>query len=141
MPAIRNMSIKYKLISITMATCIAALLTAGVVFIGWEWISLRKATVQNLSTQAEIIADNCRASVAFKDSKDAAEILRALHVDNSIVFGCIYTPDQNEFTSFYRDFADTRVRPPEIKDTGHYFSSNIFLVSTKSHLDILCILL
>ena len=111
-----------------MATCIAALLTAGVVFIGWEWISLRKATVQNLSTQAEIIADNCKASVAFKDSKDADEILRALHVDNSIVFGGIYTPDGKAFASYYRDFANTNVQPPEIKDTGHYFSSNILTV-------------
>ncbi len=128
MPAIKNMSIKYKLISITMATCIVALLTAGVVFIGWEWISLRKATVQNLSTQAEIIADNCKASVAFKDSKDAAEILRALHVDDSIVFGCIYTPDQKAFASYYRDSADANVPPPEIKGTGHYFSNNILTI-------------
>ncbi len=128
MPAIRNMSIKYKLISITMATCITVLLIAGVVLIGGEWISLRKETIQNLSSQAEIMADNCRASVAFKDSKDAAETLRSLHVDDSIIFGCIYTPDRKVFTSYYRDFADAKVQPPEIKGTGHYFSNNILTV-------------
>jgi two-component system sensor kinase FixL len=128
MPAIRNMSIKYKLISVTMATCIVALLIAGVVFIGWEWISLRKETVQNLSTQAEIMADNCKASVAFKDSKDAAETLRALHVDNTVVFSCIYTPGGKVFTSYYRDFADVKFQPPEIKDAGHYFSNNILTI-------------
>jgi two-component system sensor kinase FixL len=128
MPAIKNMSIKNKLISITMATCVAALLIAGVVFIGWEWLNLRRAMVQNLSTQAEIIADNCKASVAFKDSKDAAETLRALHVDKSIVFGCIYTPGGKAFTSYYRDFADAKVQPPEIKGTGHYFSNDILTI-------------
>ena len=50
--------------------------------------------------QTEIIADNCKALVALKDSKDAAEILRALHVDDSIVFGCIYTLDGKAFTSY-----------------------------------------
>jgi len=122
------MSIKYKLILITMATCITVLLIAGVVLIGGEWISLRKETIQNLSSQAEIMADNCRASVAFKDSKDAAETLRSLHVDDSIIFGCIYTPDRKVFTSYYRDFADAKVRPPEIRGTGHYFSNNILTV-------------
>ncbi len=72
---LQNMTIKHKLISIIMATCMVALLLAGVVLILWEWSTLRHTMARNLSTQAEMIADNCKAAVTFEDAKDAKKTL------------------------------------------------------------------
>jgi len=88
MSVLRNMAIKHKLISIIMVTCIAALLLAGVAFIVWEWFAFRQQMVRNLSAHAEIIAENCKAALAFNDAKDGKETLGSLHVESSIVFGC-----------------------------------------------------
>ncbi len=97
----QNMSIKHKLILIVMATSITALLLAGTAFIICERASLHLTMEQHLSTEAEMIADNCKAAVAFKDAKDAKETLDALYAESSIIFGCIYTSNGEIFASYY----------------------------------------
>ena len=59
--------------------------------------------------QAKMIADNCKATIAFDDAKDATEALRTLKAEPSIVFGSIYTINGKVFASFYRDEIDTKV--------------------------------
>jgi hypothetical protein len=61
----RDLSLRHKLIAITMMTSVGALLLAGAVFMAWEWTSLRRAMVRDLSTHAEILADNCKARAGF----------------------------------------------------------------------------
>ena len=125
---IQNISIKHKLILITMLTCIVALLSAAAGFIVWEWTAFRHTMVQNLSTQAEMIAENCKASLAFQDAKDAEKILSALHVEPSIVFGCVYTKDGKFFATYYRDFAETKVHPSEFKESGFSFGEGFLTI-------------
>jgi two-component system sensor kinase FixL len=128
MPIMRNMAIKYKLILIIMLTCTAALLLAGTAFIVWEWSSLRQAIVQNLSTQAAMIADNCKAALAFKDAEDAKGTLKALHVEPSIVYGGVYTSSGEYFAGYYRDRIDSSIRPSELKKTGYCFEGDFLTV-------------
>jgi PAS domain S-box-containing protein len=125
---LQNTSIKHKLILITMLTCIVALLSAAVGFVVWEWTGLRRTMVQNVSTQAEMIADNCKASLTFQDAKDAEKILQALHVESSIVFGGVYTKDGKFFATYYRDFAETKVHPSEVMESGSYFGDGFLTV-------------
>ncbi len=126
--AVQNLSIKRKLIFITMLTCIGALLSAGVVFILWEWTTIRQTMAQNLSTQAEMIADNCKAAVAFQDAKDTTETLRALHVEPSIVFGGVYTKDAKLFATYYCGYADLKVLPSKFQESGSSFSDGFLTV-------------
>jgi len=128
MPIMRNIAIKHKLILIIMLTCISALLLAGTAFIVWEWSSLRQAIVQNLSTQAAMIADNCKAALAFKDIEDAKGTLKALHVEPSIVFGGVYTGSGEYFAGYYRDRIDSSVRPSELKKAGYCFEGGFLTV-------------
>lgn len=112
---IRDMTIRYKLISIIMAACVASLVMAGAAFVGWEWHSLRQTLVRNLSTQAQIIAANSMAALAFEDAKDAEQTLEALKAEPSIVFGCVYGADGKPFASYYRsgvDASDIQVSAP-----------------------------
>jgi len=128
MPIMRNMTIKRKLISIIMLTCIAALLLAGAVLIVWDWTTLRQRMVRDLSIHAEMIADNCKAALAFDDSEDAEETLKVLHVQSSIVFGGVYTTGGEVFASYYREGADSSVRPSEIQEVGYRFGDGLLTV-------------
>jgi PAS domain S-box-containing protein len=129
------MTIRYKLISIIMLTCIAALLLAGAALIVWEWATLRQRMVRDLSIHAEMIADNCKAAVAFEDTEDAEETLKALHVESSIVFGGVYTAGGGLFAGYYRDGADSSVRPSEIQEVGYRFDDGLLTVFENIVLD------
>jgi len=128
MVIIRHLTIKNKLIAITMLTCFAALLLAGTGYIIWEWTNLRRIMVRNLLTQTEMIAENCQAALAFEDAQDSLEILQALHVDPSIVFGCVYNRKNEIFVSYYGQGAEQSIRPPEFVVDGHEFSDGFLTV-------------
>ena len=128
MLVMQNISIKDKLILIIMLTCITGLVLAGAAFIGWEWSTFRSNMVQTVSTQAEMIAENCKASLAFQDAKDAEKTLSALHVEPSIVFGCVYTKDGKFFATYYRDFAEIKVHPSKFMESGYSFGEGFLTV-------------
>jgi PAS domain S-box-containing protein len=111
-----------------MLTCVISLLSAATGFIIWEWTAFRRTMVQNLSTQAEMVAENCRASLAFQDAKDAEKILSALHVKPAVVFGCVYTKDGKFFATYYRDFAEIKVHPSEFMENGYSFGEGYLTV-------------
>lgn len=128
---LQNMTIKHKLISITLVTCVIALLMAGTAFIAWEWTALRQNMVRNLSTQAEMIADNCKAAMAFGDAKDAAEILGALKAESSIVSACIRNRKGEVFATYYRNKTDSFADPVyrsnlvELKKNSYVFENGL----------------
>ena len=125
---ISNITIKGKLVLIIMLTCVATLLLAGTVFIAWEWANLRQALVRNLSTQAEMLGDNCKASLSFKDNKDANETLRSLHIESCIVFGGVYTDSGEIFASYYRGETDDSVRPSVIEQDSSKFADGLLTI-------------
>jgi len=125
---LQNMTIKHKLISIIMATCIVALLLAAIVLILWEWSTLRHTMAWSLSTQAEMIADNCKASLTFNDPDDANATLSALHVESSIMFGGVYNKKGELFASYHRYGTDGKIRPSEIQKSGYTFGEGFLTV-------------
>lgn len=125
---IRHLTIKYKLIAITMLTCFAALLLAGSGYLLWEWTNLRRIMVRNLQTQAGMIAENCKAALAFNDAKDSLEILQALQVEPSIVLGCLYNRNNDVFVSYYNQQAGRDIQPPEYKIDGYEFNNGYVTV-------------
>jgi len=128
MPILQNMAIKHKLISIIMLACVTALVLAGAAFIGWERSNFRSEMVHSLSTQAEMVAENCKAALAFQDAKDAKETLQALHVEPSIVFGCVYNKDNKLFATYYRDYAEIKIHPSEFQESGFSFAEGFLTV-------------
>ena len=73
-----NLSIKRKLILMTMLTSSLALLFSSVSFLIYDLISFRHLLTQDLATQAEIIGYNSAAAIAFKDEPAASATLSAL---------------------------------------------------------------
>src|SRR3954447_22403386 len=71
-----NLSIKRKLILMTMLTSSMALFLSSASFLIYDLISFRHLLTQDLTTQAEIIGYNSAAAIAFKDEHAASATLR-----------------------------------------------------------------
>ncbi len=142
MSLMRNISIRHKLTAIIMLTCAVILLLAITVFIVWAQINSRHNLIRDLSAHAAMIGDNCKAALAFEDAKQAKETLSALHVQESIVFGCIHTPNGDVFASYYRDKngttterVDREVDISKIPKDSHIFAGGLLTVSKGIVLD------
>ncbi len=103
--------------------------TAGTAFIGWQRSMLRNSMVRFLSTRAKILAENCKGSLAFQDTKDAENILQALHVDSSLMAGAIFNDKNERFASYYRDSRIDKVTPIEFKKATAIFNDDSLIVS------------
>jgi two-component system, LuxR family, sensor kinase FixL len=118
---IRNLSLKHKLIVIIMLTCTSALFMAGAVFTAWEWVSLRRAMVRDLSTQARLIGDNCISNITFEDIKDANSILRTVEGVPSILKACLYKGKGTLLTAYFRPGTDRSIPDPNFITNGYVF--------------------
>ena len=123
-----NMTIKHKMIAIVMLTCIVTLLLVGTASILYEHTTIRSDMLQNLSVHAEVAADNCKAALAFADTKDAEETLNALRAKSSIVFGCVYDKNGQPFASYHRNAAEKPDILKQIKEDGYIFSDRFLTV-------------
>ena len=135
MSVILDMTIKRKLILVIMITCIAALLLAGTVFIAWEWVNFRQSMARSLLIQAEMIGENCKASLTFDNPSDANETLNALRTDSSIIFGGVYDKEGNLFAAYFRNGTDEKVQPAELRKCSHVFCDKYLTVFTTIGLD------
>jgi len=99
---LQNLSIKGKLMLITMLTSTVALLLFSGSFLFYDLISFRHFLSQDLATQAEIIGYNSAAAMAFKDEAAATVTLTALKAKEDITAAILYTPDGKPFTRYVR---------------------------------------
>jgi signal transduction histidine kinase/ActR/RegA family two-component response regulator len=97
-----NLSIKGKLMLITMLTSSLALLLASTGFLVYDVIAFRKLMTRDLITQAEVIGSNSTAALAFKDETAAAETLSALRAKREIVAAALYLADGSLFATYHR---------------------------------------
>ncbi len=126
MPLIQNMAIKHKLMSIIMATCVAALLLASVIDVLNERGTRRRETVCSISCYAEMIGDNCKAALAFNDAKDVQETLTSLQAESSIAFACVYTKEGEVLAHYQRSGVTDELSPPACEEEGYRFDDDYF---------------
>ena len=90
-------------------------------------INFRKGIVKNVSALAEAIGNNCSATIEYNDPNTAADTLRALRAEPSIVSACVYTRKGDVFASYNRPgTAPLPRRPHQQLATG---SRGIFYTS------------
>jgi signal transduction histidine kinase/ActR/RegA family two-component response regulator len=100
---LQNLSIRRKLILITMLTSSIALLLSSASFLIYDLISFRHLLTEDLTTQAEILGYNSAAAMAFKDEPAATATLSALRVKGDIVSAVLYSPDGKMFAQYFRN--------------------------------------
>ena len=93
-------SIERQLTAVIMRTSIAVLLVTVTAFIIYDWVTFRHAMVRNLVTQAQIIAENCSAAVAFQNEDDAENVLASLRSQPHVTAALIYDAQGNLFAKY-----------------------------------------
>src|SRR6266576_4348908 len=99
---LQNLSIKRKLMLITMLPSSLALVLSSVSFLIYDLMSFRRQLSQDLMTQAEIIGFNSGAAMAFKDESAATATLSALKAKEDIVAASLYSPEGKVFAHYFR---------------------------------------
>ena len=124
---LQNLSIKRKLMLITMLTSSVALLLSSASFLIYDLISFRHLLTQDLETQAQIIGYNSAAAMAFRDEPVATATLAALKAKEDIVAAVLYTPDGKIFAQYVPGGkAAPAVVPPTLYRTGYRFEGGYF---------------
>ena len=100
---LRDLSIKGKLMLITMAINTVSLTLASAAFVVYELSAFRSQMRQEIGALAEIIAGNNTGAVAFEHDEAARESLDTLKRQEHVIAACIYRKDGTIFVSFRRD--------------------------------------
>ncbi|MBF0627212.1 MAG: response regulator [Magnetococcales bacterium] len=98
----RDLSIRKKLILIMTLLSWVTLILSTLAFSLAEYFQERDALAKNITTQAEIIAINSRAALAFNDPETAQRVLSALQVNPNVHGAALFTPDGQRFATFIR---------------------------------------
>ena len=109
---LKNLSIKRKLMLITMLTSGVAVVLSSAGFLVYDLTSFRHSLTQDLVTQAEIIGYNSAAAMAFRDEAAATVTLSALQAKEDIVSAVLYTHDGKIFAQYFNTNARKSVLPP-----------------------------
>ncbi|MBN1766114.1 MAG: response regulator [Sedimentisphaerales bacterium] len=130
----RKYTIKQKMILIIMATSAMALLSACIGFILYQQINLYRSIKNNLSIQANMISDVCKAPLSFNIPEDAEEGLKILRADPSIVSVIVYNNAGEIFAEYHRN-ENTRGFYPHkpMPDTCFYENGKLILFKEIVH--------
>ena len=127
---LRNISIKRKLIVITMFTSTTAVLLTCAVLVTVEIISFKQAAMDELNAQAKIISGISAAALSFNDPDAAQDTLADLRREPQIMAACIY---QNGvmFATYLRPGVTAKFPATEPANEGATFNSDRIELSRK----------
>jgi signal transduction histidine kinase/ActR/RegA family two-component response regulator len=99
---LRNLSIKRKLTLLAMLTSGIAVVLSSASFLIYDLVTFRNLLSQDLMTEAEIVAYNSAAAMAFNDEASANVQLSALTAKSDLVVAVLYRGDGRIFAHYYR---------------------------------------
>lgn len=89
-PRFVGVSIRRKLIWLTVLSSAVGLVPAGAALIVYAWSASQAASIRDIGTLARISADGVTAALTFGDPAAARETLAALHAKPEIEMACLY---------------------------------------------------
>ena len=119
-----DVSIKRRLIMISLLTTGVGLLFAALLLITGEVVLFQQALVKDLTVQAKMIGSNCTAALSFQDQKDAEETLLTLRAAPHIMNAVVYTKGGDIFARYQRDTAKGNYQTPLPDKDGYSFGFN-----------------
>jgi len=119
---LRNLSLQRKLIVLAMLTSSIAIVLSSASFLIYDLLSFRQLLSQDLMTQAQIIAYNSAAAVAFKDEASAKLTLSALTAKEDVVVAALYDADGGLFAHYFRANQTNPVLPDRLSEKGSHVS-------------------
>lgn len=123
----QRLSIKRKLLLLTMATTISALVLANGGVIIYETKSNKQKLANELLTLAKVIANYSKAALVFGDKKAAENALAVLEYKKGVAAACIYSSDGKVFARFPPTAANSSF-PIAPEKKGYRFEESRFLL-------------
>ncbi|MGA8259909.1 MAG: PAS domain S-box protein [Arenicellales bacterium] len=96
-------SIRYKLVAVVILTTLIALLIASAAMVLYDLRAYRESSINDISTQAELLGSASASALDFNDSKVAGQSLAVLRFRPRVVAGAIYNSRGNLFASYSRE--------------------------------------
>ncbi len=113
MRRVTDLSIRWKLIALTVATSAGVAFTA-VVVVGQYGVHLfRRSIARDLRAHADVVGAASTPALLFGDRAAGRELLATLAADQELVTACLYLPDGAPFAVWRRDGGITPPLPPE----------------------------
>ena len=97
-----GLSLRRKLVALSMFTAAVALLLASIGIVVFERITVARELKESLATQADVIANNSAASIVFEAPGTAEEVLAALRADPRVARACLYDASGAVFAAYSR---------------------------------------
>ena len=102
MSKLKDLSIKLKIILLTVVISFSSLIVSVTIFYFYDKSEFEKKTKQDLSILAEVVGSNSSAAIDFHDKKAATNYLHSLAVDNNIEQAIIYTNIKDSILASYK---------------------------------------
>ena len=106
-----HLSIKSKLILISMSTTATALLLASLAFVSYDYLNFREQQLKGMRTLANLLGAGTTAALSFGDLQAAGEVLSTLTTHANITAALLETPDGQPFASYTRATAAGGAEP------------------------------
>jgi signal transduction histidine kinase/ActR/RegA family two-component response regulator len=114
-----------RMISLSSAAVIAFMTLA---FCGYQLLTFRHTSLQQLQTLSEAIASNSTAALAFANKEDATSVLAALKADPHIVAAALYDTKGRIFAT-YPATPSSKELPPQPPPSGYRFEADALIGS------------
>jgi signal transduction histidine kinase/CheY-like chemotaxis protein len=118
-PQLRSGTVRAKLAMMALATTFVALVTMSVSMLLYDLTSFQQNWVDDLTTQAEIVATVSAPAVGFNDPAAARQNLELLRVRPQIQQGAIYGASGAVFASYAQPAVDAPALPKRPGRFGH----------------------
>jgi PAS domain S-box-containing protein len=122
----RELSIRRKIMAVTMLTSVVVLVLAVAAFIAYDLATFRESLRRSLTTLAQVTAQNSTAALAFGNDKDAAETLSSLRLEPQIIAAALYDGTGKLFV-WYPTNLPASAFPPSPADGYHFQGGHLFL--------------
>ncbi|GGY41894.1 hybrid sensor histidine kinase/response regulator [Pseudoduganella albidiflava] len=116
---LRPDTVRAKLVAMALATTFAALVTTSVSMLVYDLTSFQQNWIDDLTTQAEIVATVSAPAVSFNDPAAARQNLALLRVRPQIQQGAIYGVNDAVFAAYAQAGADVPPLPAHPGRAGH----------------------
>lgn len=131
----QDISIKRKLTWLIMIASGAALLLVAAGFVTYELLTRRQNMTRDLSTLAEVIANESTAAVSFDDTSRCTEILSALRAKKNIVAAALYNEIGEPLAQYSPASATPGTFPTRLEANGARFESDHLVAFYEIHLE------
>jgi signal transduction histidine kinase/CheY-like chemotaxis protein len=102
MTPFRDLPIRRKLLLMTLGPSAAGVILAGVGFLAWDVIELRREIGQDVLAQIQIVSENTSPAMDFQDTQAARENLEILQIRPRIQVACLYDATGALFERYQR---------------------------------------